>query len=126
VLWVHDELVACCRPDQVGEIMVRHAREAGAFYNFRVPLDADYKIGRSWAGEAIDGKAGEPQPIISPTPPIQREEPALSQQRRTNTKTHKNPANPTTRRSHHNRSHPSIPAPLMPDSLPGVPRRSAP
>jgi DNA polymerase I-like protein with 3'-5' exonuclease and polymerase domains len=30
VLWVHDELVACCRPeiaDQVGEIMVRHARE---------------------------------------------------------------------------------------------------
>ena len=30
VLWVHDELVCCCRPEiaeQVGEIMVRHAKE---------------------------------------------------------------------------------------------------
>src|SRR5262249_53514153 len=77
VLWVHDELIACCRPEianQVGEIMVRHARDAGAFYNFRVPLDADYKIGRSWAGEAANGKA-EPQPAIGPAPPIQQEEP---------------------------------------------------
>jgi hypothetical protein len=47
--------------------MVRHAREAGEFYNFRVPLDADYKIGRSWAGEAVDGKTGAPQP--APTRP---------------------------------------------------------
>jgi len=57
-LWIHDELVTCCRPeiaDQVGEIMVRHARKAGEFYNFRVPLDAEYKIGRSWAGDARDG-----------------------------------------------------------------------
>jgi DNA polymerase I-like protein with 3'-5' exonuclease and polymerase domains len=63
VLWVHDELVICCRPEiaeQVGELMVRHAREAGEFYKFRVPLDADYKIGRSWAGEAVNGKAAEP------------------------------------------------------------------
>jgi hypothetical protein len=53
VLWVHDELVCCCRPEiaeQVGEIMVRHARQSGEFYGFKVPLDAEYKIGRSWAG----------------------------------------------------------------------------
>ena len=57
VLWIHDELVCCCRPeiaDQVGEILVRHAKEPGEFYKFKTPLDADYKIGRSWAGEAIE------------------------------------------------------------------------
>jgi hypothetical protein len=55
-LWVHDEIAVCCRPEiakQVGEIMVKHAKEPGEFYKFKVPLDADYKIGRSWAGEAI-------------------------------------------------------------------------
>jgi DNA polymerase I-like protein with 3'-5' exonuclease and polymerase domains len=54
-LWIHDEIVCCCRPeiaDSVGEIMVRHAIEAGAHFNFKVPLSADYKVGRSWAGEA--------------------------------------------------------------------------
>jgi DNA polymerase I len=53
-LWVHDELVVYCRPeiaDQVGEILVRNAKEPAEFYGFKVPLDADYKIGRSWAGE---------------------------------------------------------------------------
>ena len=57
VLWVHDEIACCCRPEiaaQVGEIMVRHAKEPAEFYNFKVPLDADYKIGRSWAGEPAD------------------------------------------------------------------------
>src|SRR5262249_43072292 len=36
-LWIHDELVTCCRPaiaEQVGEILVRHAREASAYYGF--------------------------------------------------------------------------------------------
>jgi hypothetical protein len=73
VLWVHDELVACCRPeiaDQVGEIMVRHAREPGEFYHFKVPLDAEYKIGRSWAGET-EHHVGPPD---APTP-TQRESP---------------------------------------------------
>jgi putative DNA primase/helicase len=53
--WVHDELVICCRPEiarEAGEIMVRHAREAGEFYDLKVPLDAEYKIGSSWAGDA--------------------------------------------------------------------------
>ena len=56
MLWVHDELVVCCRPEiaqEVGEILVKHAREPGEFYGFRVPLDADYKIGRSWAGDPL-------------------------------------------------------------------------
>jgi DNA polymerase I-like protein with 3'-5' exonuclease and polymerase domains len=52
-LWVHDEICCCCKPeiaDEVGKILVKHAREPGEFYKFKVPLDADYKIGRSWAG----------------------------------------------------------------------------
>jgi DNA polymerase I-like protein with 3'-5' exonuclease and polymerase domains len=75
VLWVHDEIVCCCRPeiaDQVGEIMVRHAKEPAEFYNFKVPLEADYKIGKSWAGNLdvpsapIEGvhtpESGQPNP----------------------------------------------------------------
>jgi DNA polymerase I-like protein with 3'-5' exonuclease and polymerase domains len=56
-LWIHDEVVVCCRPgvaDHVGEILVRHAKEAGEHFALRVPLDADYKIGRNWAGEPVD------------------------------------------------------------------------
>jgi DNA polymerase I-like protein with 3'-5' exonuclease and polymerase domains len=54
VLWIHDEIAVCCRPeiaDEIGAVMVKHAKEPGEFYGFKVPLDADYKIGRSWAGE---------------------------------------------------------------------------
>jgi DNA polymerase I-like protein with 3'-5' exonuclease and polymerase domains len=60
-LWVHDEIACCCRPeiaDAVGEIMARHAKEPGEFYKFKVPLEADYKIGKSWAGN----------PVVDPTP----------------------------------------------------------
>lgn len=60
-LWVHDEIACCCRPEiaeQVGEILVRHAKEPGAFYHFKVPLEADYKVGRSWAGEPLEAGAG--------------------------------------------------------------------
>jgi DNA polymerase I-like protein with 3'-5' exonuclease and polymerase domains len=67
-LWVHDELVACCRPEiaeQVGEIMVRYAVEAGEYYGFKTPLAAEFKIGRSWAGES-----GEPAPKSPPTPSV--------------------------------------------------------
>jgi DNA polymerase I-like protein with 3'-5' exonuclease and polymerase domains len=56
--WIHDELVCCCRPDiaeQIGESMVRHAKAAGEYYELKVPLDADYKIGRNWAGEPLNG-----------------------------------------------------------------------
>jgi DNA polymerase I-like protein with 3'-5' exonuclease and polymerase domains len=52
VLWIHDEIVCCCRAeiaDQVGEILVRNAKQAGAPYQFRMPLECAYKAGRSWA-----------------------------------------------------------------------------
>jgi DNA polymerase I-like protein with 3'-5' exonuclease and polymerase domains len=60
VAWIHDGLACCCQPEiaaEVGEIMVRHAREAGAFYGLKVPLDADFTVGRSWADESAP--AGE-------------------------------------------------------------------
>jgi RecA-family ATPase len=69
--WIHDELVACCRPDiadRVGEIMVRRAKEAGQPFNFNVPLDADYKVGRSWAGDLVNNE-------ITPEPPKADSEP---------------------------------------------------
>jgi DNA polymerase-1 len=65
MLWIHDELVCSCKPEiaeQVGEIMVRHAKEAGEHYGFKVPLDAEYKIGRDWAGTPI----GDAPPPSSP------------------------------------------------------------
>ena len=63
VLWVHDELVGCCRPEiaeQVGEIMVRHGKEAGEYFRLKVPLDAEFKVGRSWAGEQENKNADAP------------------------------------------------------------------
>jgi DNA polymerase I-like protein with 3'-5' exonuclease and polymerase domains len=68
VAWVHDELVACCRAeiaDAVGAIMVKHAKEAGESYQFKVPLDADYKIGRSWAGDPADNKSNDTAPAVT-------------------------------------------------------------
>ena len=54
VLWIHDEIAVCCRPeiaDEVGKIMVKYAREPGEFYGLKLALDAEYKISKSWAGE---------------------------------------------------------------------------
>jgi DNA polymerase I-like protein with 3'-5' exonuclease and polymerase domains len=56
-LWIHDELAVCCRPtiaEQVGEILVRRARKAGEPYGFRLPLEAEFKIGRDWAGTPLE------------------------------------------------------------------------
>ena len=68
VLWVHDEVVVRCRPEiaeEVGGIMVRHAKELGEFYQFRVPLDAEYKAGRSWAGEPLDNAQDNVKPAMA-------------------------------------------------------------
>jgi DNA polymerase I-like protein with 3'-5' exonuclease and polymerase domains len=68
VLWIHDELVVCCRPtiaNLVGELLVRHARKAGEPYGFRVPLDADFKIGRDWAGTALATAPSARLPIVT-------------------------------------------------------------
>jgi DNA polymerase I-like protein with 3'-5' exonuclease and polymerase domains len=62
-LWVHDELVAYAKAklaDQVGEILVRHAREPATFYSFKAPLDADYVVAPSWAGELTMEVEGPP------------------------------------------------------------------
>ena len=53
-LWIHDEIAVCCRPEiaeEIGAIMVKHAKEPGEFYKFKVPLDAEYTVGKSWAGK---------------------------------------------------------------------------
>ena len=71
--WVHDELVICCRPEiakEIGEIMVRHAREAGEFYELKVPLDAEYKIGSSWAGDAATENTTEFRAPTSSAHPV--------------------------------------------------------
>jgi DNA polymerase I-like protein with 3'-5' exonuclease and polymerase domains len=49
--FIHDELQVACREeiaDDVGEILVKYARNAGESYNFRVRLDSDYKVGNNW------------------------------------------------------------------------------
>jgi DNA polymerase I-like protein with 3'-5' exonuclease and polymerase domains len=59
VAWVHDELVVCCRPeiaDQVGDLMVYYAKEAGEHYGLRCALDAEYSVGHTWAGEGNSRK----------------------------------------------------------------------
>jgi DNA polymerase I-like protein with 3'-5' exonuclease and polymerase domains len=64
--WVHDELIACCRPEvanEVGEIMKRCAKEAGEYYKFRCALDADYTIGRSWAGDIVEAEPPPTTPV---------------------------------------------------------------
>jgi hypothetical protein len=53
VAWTHDELAACCRreiAEQVGEVMLHHAKAAGEHFGFKVPLSGDLTIGKSWGG----------------------------------------------------------------------------
>lgn len=49
---IHDENQFATRVglgQRVGELAVKAAREAGAPYKFRIPLDGEFKVGRSWA-----------------------------------------------------------------------------
>lgn len=49
--WVHDEIQCACKKEiaeDVGEILVKHARAAGDAYGFRVELNSAAKIGFSW------------------------------------------------------------------------------
>ena len=54
-LWVHDEIASPAAgrrsPIRSARSWCGNAKEPAEFYSFKVPLDADYKIGRSWAGE---------------------------------------------------------------------------
>lgn len=50
--WVHDEVQVACKPElatTIGELLVSTARNSGHPFNFRIPLDSEYKIGTSWA-----------------------------------------------------------------------------
>ena len=72
-LWVHDEIACCCRPeiaDEIGAIMVKHAKEPGEFYKFKVPLDAAYTVGKSWAGNVDVNIAADSAPSVIETPAI--------------------------------------------------------
>lgn len=50
--WIHDELQIACRNglgDRIGKLLTDAARKAGDPFKFRIALDSDYKIGKSWA-----------------------------------------------------------------------------
>ena len=51
VAMVHDEIQASVPPEQAeqaGKLMVQAAKNAGEVLKFRIPVDAEYKIGGSW------------------------------------------------------------------------------
>jgi DNA polymerase-1 len=52
VAHVHDELQDTTRPEiaeEVGQTVVSSIKEAGVFFNLRIPLDGEYHVGRNWA-----------------------------------------------------------------------------
>ena len=51
MLWAHDEFQCEAHPDdadELGEIMVDSFREAGEYYNLKIPLTGEYKVGNNW------------------------------------------------------------------------------
>lgn len=49
---IHDEFQIVCHIDcahSVGEHAVDSIREAGEYFNFKCPLDGEYKIGANWS-----------------------------------------------------------------------------
>lgn len=52
VLWVHDEFQVECKPELAefaGKTMVEAIRNTTADFNFRCPLDGEFKVGKNWA-----------------------------------------------------------------------------
>lgn len=52
VATIHDEFQIEARPeiaDEVGQLAVNSIVDAGKYYNLRVPLKGEYKVGNSWA-----------------------------------------------------------------------------
>jgi hypothetical protein len=50
--WIHDEVQVACRNglgDRIGRVLTDTAQEAGVDYSFRIALDSQYKIGKTWA-----------------------------------------------------------------------------
>lgn len=52
--WIHDEFQCACRTEEIAKIVIQEAQEAmrdtQAFFNFRVQLDTEGKIGENWKG----------------------------------------------------------------------------
>ena len=51
VVWCHDEVQLECDPeiaDEVGKVATQCATKAGEFFNFRIRIDAEYKVGINW------------------------------------------------------------------------------
>lgn len=49
--WIHDEIqfqVANGYEEQVGKICVDSMKEVEKYYNFKCPLDAEFKVGKNW------------------------------------------------------------------------------
>jgi DNA polymerase-1 len=52
VVWNHDEMQWDCDPliaDEIGKMQVEAFKLAGEYYNFRIPIDGEYKVGPNWA-----------------------------------------------------------------------------
>ena len=51
IAFVHDEIQCQVRgdPDHVGRVIRRMAQETQNSFNLRVPIEAEYKVGRTWA-----------------------------------------------------------------------------
>ena len=52
VAWVHDECQFECDPsiaDQFGKLAVKCIKKAGEFFEIKIPLTGEYKIGNNWA-----------------------------------------------------------------------------
>jgi len=52
VVWVHDEHQFESKPDYAesfGQLSVKCIKRAGKYYDLRIPLDGEYKIGYNWA-----------------------------------------------------------------------------
>lgn len=50
--WIHDEVQVACRTelaDDIGKIIVSCAQQAGEPYGFKIRLDSEYHVGKSWA-----------------------------------------------------------------------------
>lgn len=50
--WIHDEVQIACRNglgDRIGRLLTSAAQRAGEPFKFRIALDSDYKLGKSWA-----------------------------------------------------------------------------
>jgi hypothetical protein len=51
VLFIHDEVQLCVRQgleEEIGNIIVKAAQEAGGPYGFRLRLDSEFSFGRNW------------------------------------------------------------------------------